>query len=397
MTANDFTQQEIDLIRAETPGVKNVIHFNNAGSSLMPSQVLHRMTTYLDLEFRYGGYEAADICHEQIEQVYDSIAGLINARPNEIAVVENATRAWDMAFYSIPFQPGDRILTGLASYGSDYIAFLQMAAQKGVQIDIIPDDESGQVSVRALENMMDDRVKLIVLTHVPTNGGLVNPAAAVGKVARQANVYYLLDACQSVGQMPLDVEEIGCDMLSATSRKYLRGPRGMGFLYVRQERIAELIPPFLDLHAANWVEKNRYEIRPDARRFENWECNYTGKLGLGAAVDYARKQGVDRIWSRVQKLSSYLRSSLEALPGVSVHDKGAVKCGIVTFMAAGKNVDDIKAAMHAQKINVTTTTRFGTRLDMEDRGLDALVRASLHYFNTEEEIDHLCTELTKIL
>ena len=397
MTANDFTQQEIDQIRAETPGVQNVIHFNNAGSSLMPSQVLHRMTTYLDLEFRYGGYEAADICHDQIEQVYDSIAGLINARRHEIAVVENATRAWDMAFYSIPFQPGDRILTGLASYGSDYIAFLQMAAQKGVQIDIVPDDETGQVSVSALENMMDDRVKLIVLTHVPTNGGLVNPAAAVGKVARHANVCYLLDACQSVGQMPLDVEEIGCDMLSATSRKYLRGPRGMGFLYVRQERIAELMPPFLDLHAATWVEKNRYEIRPDARRFENWECNYTGKLGLGTAVDYAKKQGVDRIWNRVQKLASYLRSSLEALPGVSVHDKGAVKCGIVTFMAAGKKVDDIKAAMHAQKINVTTTTHFGTRLDMEDRGLDALVRASLHYFNTEEEIDHFCTELTKIL
>lgn len=397
MTIVDFTQQEIDRVRAETPGTRNVIHFNNAGSSLMPSQVLHRMTTYLDLEMRYGGYEAADICHDQIEQVYDSAARLIGAGREEIAVVENATRAWDMAFYSIPFQPGDRILTGLASYGSDYIAFLQMAAQKGVQIDIIPDDEHGQVSVGALENMLDERVKLIVLTHVPTNGGLVNPAAAVGKLARQADVYYLLDACQSVGQIPLNVEEIGCDMLSATSRKYLRGPRGMGFLYVRQNRIAELVPPFLDLHAATWVETNRYEIRPDARRFENWETNYTGKLGLGTAIDYAQKLGVDRIWKRVQDLAYDLRNRLEGLPGVTVHDKGAVRCGIVTFMAAGKKAEDIKAYMHNRHINVTTTSRFGTRLDMEDRGLDILVRASVHYYNTREEIDRFCAELTRFL
>jgi cysteine desulfurase/selenocysteine lyase len=396
MPDTDFNPQEITQIRTDTPGAQQGIHFNNAGAALMPAPVLRCVTEYLNLEAHRGGYETAALRHEQIEQVYDSIASLIGAQRTEIAVVENATRAWDMAFYSIPFKPGDRILTNVAAYGSDYIAFLQLAAQKNLRIDIIPDDEHEQVDVHALEATLDERVKLIALTHVPTNGGLVNPAAAVGRAARRAGVYYLLDACQSVGQMPVNVDEIGCDMLSATSRKYLRGPRGMGFLYVRQERIAELEPPFLDLHAARWVEKDRYEIRPDARRFENWECNYAAKVGMGCAIDYALELGLERIWRRVQTLAANLRGQLQTIPGVSVHDKGQVRCGIVTFMTAQKSAAEVQSALSKRGINVTTTSPFGTRLDMEARGLEMLVRASVHYYNTEEEIERFCGEVRGI-
>jgi cysteine desulfurase/selenocysteine lyase len=385
-----MTGIDIGQARRETPGCANVAHFNNAGSALMPQQVLDATVGYLQLEAAIGGYEAAAREHEQIEHVYTAAAQLIGCAPDEIAIIENATRAWDMAFYSIPLKPGDRILTSIAEYGSNYIAFLQVAQRTGAMVEPVPNDETGQLSVTALEAMIDSRVKLIAVTHVPTNGGLVNPAADIGRVARAAGIPFLLDACQSVGQMPINVEAIGCDMLSATGRKYLRGPRGTGFLYVRRALLDRLEPPFLDLHAATWTARDQYTIRPDARRFENWETNYAGKLGLATAVDYALGWGLAAIWERISSLSQLLRSQLADIPGVTVRDIGAEQCGIVTFTLEGHEPEQIRQALAQQQINVSVTTVFGTRLDMEERSLASMVRASVHYYNDEAEVGRLC-------
>ena len=388
-----------DLARArrDTPGCAQVLHFNNAGSALMPQSVLDAQIEHLRLEASMGGYEAADVAHASIERVYSAAAELIGCAPSEIAVVENATRAWDMAFYSIPFESGDRILTAQAEYASNYIAYLQVAARTGAVVEAIPNDEHGQVSVAALRAMLDKRVKLIAVTHVPTNGGLVNPAAEIGAVARQANILYLLDACQSVGQLPLNVAEIGCDMLSTTGRKYLRGPRGTGLLYVRNAIMERLEPPFLDLHAAQWTSRDEYVMRDDARRFENWETNYAAKIGLGVALDYALEWGVPSIWERVQPLAEALRARLAQLPGVVVTDLGYTRCGIVTFTVAGFEPAALQDAFAERRINVTTSSPASTRLDMEARGLSGLVRASVHYYNSEDEIDRFCETLAAII
>ena len=388
-------ESNFDLARArrETPGCKNVVHFNNAGAALMPEPVLDAVVNHLRLEASIGGYEARERGHKAVENVYAAAARLINCASDEIAIIENATRAWDMAFYSIKFKPGDRILTAKTEYASNYIAYLQVARRTGARIEVIPDDEHGQISVGALRQMMDERVRLISITHVPTNGGLVNPAAEVGKVARDAGVIYLLDACQSVGQMPIDVGRIGCDILSATGRKYLRGPRGTGFLYVRRSLIEQLEPPFLDMHAARWVAKDRYEIMPDARRFENWEAYYAGKVGLGVAIDYALSWGLDAIWARIEKLAEMLRARLAELEPVTVHDLGARRCGIVTFSVKGIDSAEVRRRLAQRHINVTVSQTEGTLLDMEERGLEAIVRASVHYYNSEEEIEWFCETL----
>ncbi len=388
---------DLDHARAETPGCQHVLHLNNAGAGLMPRPVLDAVIAHLEREAHIGGYEAADAAHDAVEHTYDAAAALIGCQRDEIAIVENATRAWDMAFYSVPLRPGDRILTAMAEYASNYIAYLQVAARTGAVVEAIPNDETGQLSVDALRRMMDDRVKLIAITHVPTNGGLVNPAAAVGRLARAAGIPYLLDACQSVGQLPVDVEEIGCDMLSATGRKYLRGPRGTGFLYVRRTMLERLEPPFLDLHAATWTARDRYEMRPDARRFENWETNYATKIGLGVAIDYARDVGIETTWARIQSLGALLRGRLGEMPGVVMRDIGAEQCGIVTFTVAGHEPARLVAALLARGVNVSSTTVYGTRLDMEARNLTAMVRASVHYYNSEEEIERFCTILAALL
>ncbi len=388
---------DIDRARQDTPGCSHVLHLNNAGSSLMPQPVLRATVDHLELEAEIGGYEAVEARQTQLEHAYAAAARLINASPPEIAFVENATRAWDMAFYSIPFQPGDRILTSMSEYASNYIAYLQIARKTGVIVEAIPDDAHGQISVEALQRAIDRRVKLISITHVPTSGGLVNPVAEVGKVAKAAGILYLVDACQSVGQMPIDVEQIGCDMLSATGRKYLRGPRGTGFLYVRQAVLEQLEPPFLDLHAATWVAPDRYEMRTDARRFENWETNYAGKIGLATAIDYALQMNIDTTWRRIKALAYQLRSRLSPLPGVIVRDRGITQCGIVTFTVEDMAPEEIKQKLAAQKINVSVAVRSSTLLDMQARGLTELVRASVHYYNTEDEIERFCAAIEALL
>ena len=384
---------DVAAARRDTPGVERVIHFNNCGAALMPRPVIAAVDTHLRLESEIGGYEAEARAADALEGAYGAVARLIGAGADEIALVENATRAWDMAFYAFDFRPGDRILTAMAEYASNYIAFLQVARRTGAVVEPVPDDADGQLDVEALARMIDDRVRLIAVTHVPTNGGLVNPAAAIGRVARAAGVPFLLDACQSVGQMPVDVEAIGCDMLSATGRKFLRGPRGTGFLYVRRPWIERLEPPFLDLRAATWTTPERYEIRADARRFETWESFVAGRLGLAAAADYATGLGLDAIWARVRELADTLRARLATLPGARVRDLGRTRCGIVTFTIDGRDPEEIKTTLGRAGINATTSSAASTRLDMTRRRLDKVVRLGVHYYNTETEIDRLVAAL----
>ena len=389
----------IEQLRADTPAVAHLIHFNNAGAALMPAPVVEAITRHIQLETNLGGYEAAGQCSAEVENVYNAIGRLINARPDEIAVIENATRAWDMAFYSLPLRAGDVVLTSTTEYAGNYIPYLQLQQQRGIEIRVIPNDKHGQVSLAALREMLDDdRVALISLPVIATNGGPVQPVEQIGALARAAGVLFLLDACQGVGQMPIDVQKIGCHMLAATSRKYLRGPRGMGFLYVERRLCQNLEPAFLDLHAASLQSAGRFNIRPDARRFENWECNVAAKLGLGAAVEYALAQGITPMWLRIQHLAQYLRQQLTDIPGITPQDLGAIRSGIVTFTHRESSAVQVQQWLAAQgkRINVTTSTVRSTLLDMQHRGLQEVSRASLHAYNTEAEIDTMIAALRQL-
>lgn len=380
----------LERVRAETPACDSLIHFNNAGASLQPKPVSDAVRSYLSLEQEIGGYEAAAAEADRIAHFYDAFAGLLGAKPHEVAYVENATRAWDMAFYSLPLEAGDRILTHASEYASNYLAFLQLARRRGIVIDLVPSDASGQIDVGALAEAIQPRTRAIAITHVPSQGGLVNPAAEVGRVAREHGLFYLLDACQSVGQLPIDVGVIGCDLLSGTGRKFLRGPRGTGFLYVSDGILEQLDPPFIDLRSAEWTAPGRFEFAAGALRFENWECFVAGKIGLATAVDYAMEIGLDAIGERVSRLAESLRERLAAIPGITVHDQGIRRSGIVTFLKRSEAPEEMAKRLRDQRMNLSVTPRTYAQLDLGERGLAAVARASVHYYNTDGEIERFC-------
>jgi cysteine desulfurase / selenocysteine lyase len=395
MQVKPFSEAEIQAFRAETTGTAERIHFNNAGASLPPDVVVKTMVGFLQEEAVYGGYETEAKYRKQLDHTHVLIAQLINANADEIALVENASAAWEIAFNGLNFQPGDEVIVSEMEYVSNVLALLNAQKLYGIVIKKIPGDVEGNFPLNELEAAINDKTRLIAITHVPSTAGNVLPVAAIGEVARKYNIVYLLDACQSAGQIPLDVQAIGCDMLAVTGRKYLRGPRGSGFLYVRQQMLEKLRLSYFDGRTVTSINQHDFVVRPDARRFEWYEKNPAIVLGLQKAVEYALNIGVERIWQRVQSLALLFRQRLRRLDGIVVHDQGDVLCGIVTFSVAGVPATEVRTKLAAKNINVHIGLAPSTLYYMNRKGLNGIVRASVHYYNTEEEIELVCMELKK--
>lgn len=387
--ARAFDDDEVADIRAATPGCRDeLIHLNHAGSSLPTQAVLDAQIGHLQREAEIGGYEAACEASDRSSSVYDSIAGLIGCERSEIARMEHATAAWNAAFWSIPMRPGQRIVTHDHDYGANWIAFLRTVELRGVTIERIPSDAYGQIDLDRLAAVLErpEEVALVSLAWIPTNSGLVNPAAAVGELTQAAGVVLLVDACQAVGQLDIDVATLGCDFLAATGRKYLRGPRGTGFLYARSAVLDRVTPAQPDHHGADWVAIERYEFAAGAQRFEYWEHSHAGWLGLGAAVDAARALGLDRIRSSVAVRARDLRGRLEEI-GFTVHDPGIARCGIVTATHPTLPADEVSARLSDRGVNTSATFVGSARADMEARSVPSCVRLSVHCTTTTEELD----------
>ncbi len=391
--------REVEHLRSETPGCAHRIHLNNAGAALQPRAVTDAVRAHLDLEERIGGYEAADDRAAAIEAAYHDVAALVGARRENIAFAVSATVAFSQALSSVPFRPGDRIVTTRNDYASNQIMYLSLEARMGVEVIRASDSPSGGVDVRALEGIVHRKApRLVAMSHVPTNSGLVQDAKAVGEICRKKGVLFLLDACQSVGQMPVDVATLGCDFLAATSRKFLRGPRGAGFLYVSDRVLDEPLEPlFPDLRGADWIDDDVYQPAPDASRFETWETSPAALLGMGEAAACARRVGLDRIERRTRSLASLLRELLQALPGVRVLDRGDELCAIVTLTAEGHEPRALVGRLREVGVNTSASELESGLLDFRDKGVTAALRLSPHYYNREDEVEHAVQAIDAIL
>ncbi|HKJ17102.1 MAG TPA: aminotransferase class V-fold PLP-dependent enzyme [Xanthomonadales bacterium] len=379
--------KEIERLRQETPGCHKRIHFNNAGAGLMPQPVLDAIQEHLELEASIGGYEAHSARAKELDASYASVANLLGTKPRNIAFVENATVAFSQALSSIALRPGDVILTSEDDYISNQIMFLSLARRLGVRIERAPVLETGGVNAEAMEQMMDQySPELVTLTHIPTNSGLVQPVEAIGKACRERDLLYLVDACQSVGQRNVDAESIGCDFLCATSRKFLRGPRGAGFLYV-SDRVLDsgLEPLYIDMRGARWTDPDVYQPVDSASRFENWEFAYALVLGTGVAAEYAMAIGLGAISERACQLADDLRDQLEARD-LEVLDLGENPGAIVTVYPPGFEPRELMARLHDHRINASISLREYAVLDFDRKGVPWALRLSPHYYNTEEEV-----------
>ncbi|MEQ8707198.1 MAG: aminotransferase class V-fold PLP-dependent enzyme [Phaeodactylibacter sp.] len=389
----------IEQLRADTPGVQHRIHLNNAGASLMPNPVLEAAQRHLQLESEIGGYEAAALVREQSIGFYESVAQLLNAKPDQIAWSGSATQAYNTALSAIPFQAGDTILTTEDDYVSNQIAFLQLAKQYNIKLlraRTLP--EGGADTAHLKELIHTHRPKLVAVTHVPTNSGLVQNIMGIGEICRAHGGYYLVDACQSAGQLPLDAAALHCDFLTATFRKFLRGPRGAGFLYVAGRVLEEgLEPRFMDLHSAAWTAPDAYRPRKSAVRFETWERSYALVLAARAATHYALALELEPIAARVSMLAAQLREKLAGLSGVRVLDHGQQLCGIVTVALEGYSPKAIIPDLNQHGINASVSGKSGAMIDFEKKGVDWALRFSPHYYNTPAELEQVADTLQALM
>ncbi|WP_221176960.1 aminotransferase class V-fold PLP-dependent enzyme [Nocardioides pocheonensis] len=371
---------DLSAARAETPGCLDRVFLDSAGSSLPTTRVLETVVGHLRREAEVGGYRAAAEREAELAAVPESVGRLLGCDPDLVALTDSATRAWDLFVTALPWSAGDRVLVCGTEYASNAIALLQRARLDGCVVEIVPNDDRGLVDLAALEAVLDERVRLVSLVHVPTNSGQVAPVREVVELAHRAGALVLLDACQSVGQLAVDVEELGVDALSATGRKWLRAPRGTGFLHVRREVLEALEPASADLRGASWTGSHDYELAPGARRFELWEYDVAARLGLKVAVDQLLDLGVADVEAAVRSRADDLRRGLDDLERVTVRDVGPDLSGIVSFTVDGLRAEEVRDRLADQRVTVTVSGAASTRLDMAERGLEAVVRASPHYF-----------------
>jgi selenocysteine lyase/cysteine desulfurase len=385
--------------RADTPGCASRIHLNNAGAALMPRSVSVAVADHLELERDTGGYEAAHQGTDAVAAAYGNLATLVGAHARNIAIVENATVAVAQALSVFDWSPGDTIVTTSADYASNQIMYLSLAKRRGVRVVRAPDLAEGGVDPEALRAALRaTSARLVSISWVPTNSGLVQAVPEVAAICGEAGVPLLVDACQAVGQIPTDLGRLRCDFLAATARKFLRGPRGIGFLYVSDEALSRgWHPLYVDMHGAEWITPDEFRLASDARRFENWEFAYTLILGLGEAARYALEVGVGRAGARAVALAGRVRTRLARIPGVRVRDRGRDLCAIVTASVDGRAVKDLVGRLRARGINVHESTRDDEVIDMDGKRVSSLLRVSPHYYNTVEEVDGFAEALSSIL
>jgi len=388
---------DIDQIRADTPGCKDVIHLNNAGSSLPPRPVVDAVVDYLRQEELAGGYETAAARVDELDDFYRATAEYLGCDTNEVAYCGSASEAWWKAFSSVRLVAGDRILVGHSEFQANAFGWLQ-AMDRGVIVDVVPNDERGDFDLAEFDRMFDTDVKLVSLTLISMSNGAVHPAAQLGDRLRDTDAIYLLDFCQGAGQMALNVDELGCDFGVYTGRKFMRGPRGTGALYARSSVLGSLQPsPFLDGRSATWSSQFSYEMADSALRFEFGEVSFASKVGLAVATRYALSWGMDNIENRVVSLAERFRAQLADVSGITVLDEGTRRCGIVTFSADSRQPLELQQSLRSNGVNLSAPGRVNAQLDMGDRGLDGVLRAGVHYFNTDEEIDRAVSLITGLI
>lgn len=388
---------DVAVERERTLGTRSRHYFNAAGAGLISQNVIQCMIEHLRQEEQYGAYEAANLVAHDIEELYTSAAELLGCDADEISLHDTATTGLRVVFDALRLGEGDTVIASRSSYVSQALRLLTLEKLDGVTLRVIDNAPDGTVDLVALETaLMQAPGAIISAVHVPTSSGLVEPVLSIGELARRHGATYILDATQSVGQIDIDVRSIGCDVLVATGRKFLRGPRGTAFNYVRRGFLETLEPWAPDVRGSIWSGQDQWTTPVSARSLETWEAATAGRLGLGVAIREAIQRGMPETERFIATGAARLRSALGAVDGVTVVDPPAATSGIVTFMVDGADARAVSRELRQRGIDTIAIPATHAQWDLGLRGFDAVVRASVHVYNDQADFDAIVAAMTEI-
>ncbi len=386
-TAPAATSIDVAAERARTLGASARHYFNAAGAGLMSDAVVARMIDHLRLEQRSGGYEAANAVVDEITGVYEAAAAVVGADADEIALFDSATSGLRGLFDALRLGEGDTVIAPRSSYVSQALRLLALQRHDGVNLVVVPNDASGAIDLDALERALATASGRVVVSsvHVPTSSGLVEPVAAIGRLARAHGALSVLDATQSIGQIDVDVRAIACDALVTTGRKFLRGPRGTGFAYLRRGALDGIGAWAPDVRGSVWTGPEEWTMDGGARQLETWESSVAARLGLGVALREAVDRGLAETEAHLVGLAARLRERLAGIAGVTIADPPASASGIVTFSVEGAVGREFSAGLRAARIDTIAIPASHAQWDLGERGLPSVVRVSPHVYNDDSD------------
>ncbi|MCJ1673783.1 MULTISPECIES: aminotransferase class V-fold PLP-dependent enzyme [unclassified Rathayibacter] len=392
------TSIDVAAERARTAGTAGRHYFNAAGAGLMTDSVLETVIAHLRLEQRIGGYEAANHVADRVDAAYAAAAALLGADADEIAFFDSATSGLRAIFDALRLGPGDTVLAPRSSYVSQALRLLALERYDGVRLTLLPNDSSGGLDIEALESALATASGRTVISavHVPTSSGLVEPVAAIGALARRYGAITVLDATQSVGQLDIDVRAIDCDALVTTGRKFLRGPRGTGLVFLRRGLLEGIGAWAPDVRGSQWTSEQEWTMDGTARALETWESSVALRLGLGEALREAHERGTAATEAHLVALGARLRTELSAIGGVTVADPPVSPSGIVTFTVDGVPGKTVSARLREAAVDSLAVPASHAQWDLGARGLASVVRVSPHVYTDESDVEALLTAVAGV-
>ncbi len=380
---------------------KPLVYLDNAATSLKPKQVIEAIVEYYEkytANVHRGIYRLSQEATTLYENSREKIARFIDASPDEIVFVKNATEAINIVAYGLDWSPGDEVITTVMEHHSNLVPWQMLRDRCGVKLRFLDITNDGLLALDKLPELITERTRLIAIGHVSNVLGTINPIEEVARIARKNGILLLVDAAQSVPHMPIDVRRIGCDFLVFSGHKML-GPTGIGCLYVRRG-VEDLIEPVLgggEMIRRVSLERATWNDMP--WRMEAGTPNVAGAIGLAAAVDYLLKLGMDNVKSHEDRLTEYALKRLNEFDDVSIYGPMDVRrrSGILSFNV--DNVDPHDVALLLDELeNIAVRSGVHCAEPLHARlGLPGTVRASFYIYNTMEEIDLLCDTIGRVV
>ena len=390
---------DVHEVRADFPLLsKGIIYFDNAATSLTPRQVVDAMVRYL-LECRAnvgrGSYRLALESTSIYEEVREKVAKFIGARATEVAFVKNTTEAINLVAMGLRWRKGENVVTTALEHHSNMLPWIRAARLYGLEVRFVKPRRDGVLSIEDFERLVDENTKIVAIAHVSNVLGTISPVKEVAKMAKSKGALLLVDAAQSAPHMPINVRGLGCDFLAFSAHK-MCGPPGVGVLYVREG--VELDPLSVGGGVVADASLDDYKLLEGPHVFEAGTPPIGDVIGLGAAIDYLSRLGLENIMRHELKLAEELKELLAEIPEVKTLGPERPQTGIVSFSVRDVKAEDVALALGNLNICVRAGFHCAIPLVRDILGEElGVVRASLYLYNTEEEVEKFVDSLREVV